>query len=149
MNKKISDFLTDHNVLTIDPASSVQDAIELMKTQGQSYVLVTDGDRIVGIFTERDLLNRVLSEKKLPAEVQVQEVMTPNPDALNPDDYIAYAVERMARYGYRTIPVEDGPALNVLTVWDVMMHLSDILADAEESESDREFVEEMADIGGG
>jgi CBS domain-containing protein len=111
MNKKISDFLTDHNVLTIDPASSVQDAIELMKTQGQSYVLVTDGDRIVGIFTERDLLNRVLSEKKLPAEVQVQEVMTPNPDALNPDDYIAYAVERMARYGYRTIPVEGGGQL--------------------------------------
>ncbi|NNE36666.1 MAG: CBS domain-containing protein [Gammaproteobacteria bacterium] len=149
MNKKISDFLTDHDVLTIDTSSSVLDAINLMKSESQSYVLVTDSSNVVGIFTERDLLNRVLGENKLPADVEIQDVMTPDPDALIPDDYIAYAVERMARYGYRTIPVQDGPGLNVLTVWDVMMHLSDILADAEESENDREIVEEFTDIGGG
>ena len=149
MNKKISEFLVAHNVLTIDTASSVLDAINLMKAEGQSYVLVTDNGDVVGIFTERDLLNRVLGENKLPADVAIEDVMTPNPDALSPDDYIAYAVERMARYGYRNIPVDEGDGLNVLTVWDVMMHLSDILADAEESESDREILEEMADIGGG
>jgi CBS domain-containing protein len=150
MNKKISDFLSDEKALTVDSNARVIDAIKLMNSEKHNYVLVIQNDNVQGIFTERDLLNRVLSEKKLPADVKVCDVMTPNPDALSNDDYIGYAVERMARYGYRNIPIEDskqGPV--VLTVWNVMTHISDILADAEEIETDREIMEEMSDIGGG
>lgn len=150
MNKKISDFLSDDKAITIDSNARVLDAIKLMNTEKHNYVLVMENNNVQGIFTERDLLNRVLSEKKLPADVILRDVMTPNPDSLNRDDYIGYAVERMARYGYRNIPVEDGKeGPVVLTVWNVMTHVSDILIDAEETESDREIVEEMADIGGG
>ena len=150
MNKKISDFLSDDKAITIDSNARVLDAIKLMNSEKHNYVLVMENNNVQGIFTERDLLNRVLSEKKLPADVIVRDVMTPNPDSLNRDDYIGYAVERMARYGYRNIPVEDGrEGPVVLTVWNVMTHVSDILTDAEEIESDREIVEEIADIGGG
>ena len=89
-------------------------------------------------------------KKILPADVKICDVMTPNPDTLSNDDYIGYAIERMARYGYRNIPIENTKqGLVVLTVWNVMTHNSDILADAEEIESDREIMEEMSDIGGG
>jgi CBS domain-containing protein len=150
MNKKISDFLSDDKALTVDSNARVIDAINLMNSEKRNYVLVIENNIMQGIFTERDLLNRVLSEKKLPADVMIRDVMTPNPDALSRDDYIGYAIERMARYGYRNIPIEDskqGPV--VLTVWNVMTHISDILADAEEIETDREIMEDISDIGGG
>jgi CBS domain-containing protein len=150
MHKKISEFLTDEAAITIPADSTVLDAISVMTAERHNYVLLTDNDSIVGIFTDRDLLNRVTSEKLLPSEVTVRDVMTPNPDALKTDDYINYAIEKMARYGFRNIPITDDKGnTTVLTVWNVMSHLSEILADAEEAENDKDIIDELTDTGGG
>jgi len=110
-------------------------------------LLVVEKDVIVGIFTERDFLNRVIGERLVPAETRMRDVMTAHPDTLRPSDGVAYAVERMASRGFRNIPIVDNdkPAA-VLTVWDVMTHLSAALADAEDNNIG---IDEWTDIGGG
>ena len=150
MNKKISEFLDDDAAITINADASVKDAISVMASEKHNYVLVTDNGSVLGIFTDRDLLNRVTAEKRLPADVKIRDVMTPEPDSLHHDDYIGYAIERMARYGVRNIPVEtDTSEKAVLTVWNVMTHLSEILADVEETEHDKDIIEAVTDTGGG
>jgi CBS domain-containing protein len=150
MNKSISEFLTGDPAIAIRADATVMDAIKLMTTKRLDYVLVMDNGTIEGIFTERDFLNRVVGESLLPGGVKMREVMTPAPETLKRLDYISYAIERMARYGFRNIPIvdDDGPP-SVLTVWNVMSHLSQILAEVEESGMDREIIEAVTDTGGG
>jgi len=150
MNKSISEFLTDTSANTIRADATVMDAISAMTRQRHDYVLVMENGSIIGIFTERDFLNRVIGERLLPERVPIREVMTPDPETLMRSDYISYAIERMARYGFRNIPiVDEGEPPAVLTVWNVMSHLSEILADIEEDGIDREIFDELTDIGGG
>jgi CBS domain-containing protein len=150
MNKQISDFLSQDPAITIHSGATVSEAVSVMTSEKHNYVLIEDNNDIVGIFTDRDLLNRVLSEQLLPDEVKIRDVMTPDPELLEPSDYIAYAMERMARYGYRNIPIKlDEGGIAVLTVWNVMSHISDILIDVEEQESDLDMLNEITDIGGG
>jgi CBS domain-containing protein len=150
MNKQISDFLSQEPAITIHSEASVSEAISVMSTAKHNYVLVEENDAIVGIFTDRDLLNRVLSEKLMPDDVKIRDVMTPDPEFLEPTDYIVYAIERMARYGYRNIPIKlEDKNIGVLTVWNVMSHISEILVDVEQEESDLDILNEITDIGGG
>ncbi len=150
MNKNIAEFLTDRPANTIQADATVMDAISAMTQERHDYVLVMENDSITGIFTERDFLNRVIGERLLPAEVLIRDVMTPDPETLMRSDYISYAIERMARYGFRNIPViDEGRPPAVLTVWNVMSHLSEILADIEEDGIDKDMFDELADIGGG
>jgi CBS domain-containing protein len=69
-------------------------------------VLVQREGRIVGIFTERDVLRRVVSVA-VNRERLVSEVMTPDPETLRPDDGIAFALNRMIVGGFRHIPILD------------------------------------------
>jgi CBS domain-containing protein len=150
MNINISEFVSDETVSTIDVDATVMDAISVMTSTHQNYVLVTEKGSTVGLFTDRDLLYRVTSEKRLPGEVAIRDVMTPSPDTLKADDYISYAIEKMARYGFRNIPiVDDTGTTSVLTVWNIMSHMSEILEDVEQIEKDKEIVDEITDTGGG
>ncbi|MGK0297636.1 MAG: CBS domain-containing protein [Gammaproteobacteria bacterium] len=150
MNKNISEFVSDEIAITIDVNATVMDAVSVMTSAHHNYVLVTDNGSTVGIFTDRDLLNRVTSEKRMPAEVAIRDVMTPNPDTLKTDDYISYAIEKMGRNGFRNIPIKnEAGTTSVLTVWNIMSHLSEILDDAEQAENDKEIVDEITDTGGG
>lgn len=150
VNKNISEFLTGKSANTIHAGATVMEAIAAMISERHDYVLVMEDEAIVGIFTDRDFLNRVIGERLLPSATLIRDVMTPNPDTLKRSDYISYAIERMARHGFRNIPIvdEEGP-LAVLTVWLVMLHLSEIIDEVEEAKIDNEIVSELADIGGG
>lgn len=148
IQKQISEFLSDKPDLTIAVDASVMDAVNKMTADQSECLLVVENEELVGIFTERDFLNRVVGARLIPAETSLRNVMTVNPDILRPGDGVSYAVERMASRGFRNIPIvdDDNPAA-VLTVWDVMSHLSKVLAEVEEnSDSD---LDEWTDIGGG
>jgi CBS domain-containing protein len=150
MNKNISEFVSDEAVSTIDVDATVMDAINVMTSTLHNYVLVTEKGSTVGIFTDRDLLYRVTGEKCLPGEIAIRDVMTPNPDTLKADDFISYAIEKMARQGFRNVPiVDDTGTTSVLTVWNIMSHMSEILEDVEQIEKDKEIVDEITDTGGG
>lgn len=149
IQKAISEFLTGRSALTVPAEAMVMDAVKAMTSERREYVLVVEEGAIVGIFTERDFLNRVVAVQLSPGETPIRDVMTSNPDQLRPIDNICYVIEKMASCGYRNVPIvnEDG-AIAVLTVWDVMSHLSEVLAEVDEVE-DEEELEEWTDMGGG
>jgi CBS domain-containing protein len=110
--------------LQVAPAQTVAEAVALMRHDRVGCVLVCDGGRLVGIFTERDLLRRVLGPGR-PLSLPVREVMTPNPVAVHPKEPIGVAVRRMEEGGYRHLPVVDeaGRPVGVVSVKRIVHYL--------------------------
>lgn len=110
--------------LCVSPQNTIAEAIEHMRSGGGGCVLVCEGEKLVGIFTERDLMRRVLAVGK-PLTVPVSEGMTPNPVAVHPKDPIGAAVRRMEEGGYRHLPVVDeaGRPVGLLSVKRIVHYL--------------------------
>jgi CBS domain-containing protein len=104
----------------------VAEAVALMRQFQIGCVLVCRGDALVGIFTERDLMRRVLADGR-PLSVPVGEVMTPDPASVRPKEPIGAAVRLMQRGGYRHLPVVDeaGRPLGVLSVKRIVHYLAE------------------------
>ncbi len=113
--------------------ATVQEAIERMLAHRQAGVLVIDADgRLVGIFTERDVLTRVAGLGRDPRQTALGAVMTRDPEALGLGDRVAYAVHSMSVAGYRTVPLVDAERrpLGVVTVSDVIRWLAGLFPEA-------------------
>jgi CBS domain-containing protein len=110
--------------LRVNPSQTVADAVALMREYCVGCLLVCRGEKVVGIFTERDLLRRILAAGK-PLTLPVSEFMTPDPVVVHPKEPIAAAVRRMVDGGYRHLPVVDdqGRPLGVLSVKRIMHYL--------------------------
>ncbi len=95
----------------------------------QYGVLITDaGGRLTGIFTERDVLTRVVGKGLDARKTLLGQVMTKNPEALSARDRVAYAVHSMSVAGYRTVPLVDAEKrpIGVVTVSDVIRWLANL-----------------------
>ena len=106
--------------------------VQMAEKRRQAVVIVDDGGRLIGIFTERDLLRRVVVPGRDPQRTRLGEVMTPNPEALAPDDLIAYAVNRLHHASYRTIPLVDADRrpIGIMTVNDIVQWLAELFPEA-------------------
>jgi len=93
--------------ITLPPTATVAEAVDQMRRKGYGAVLVVEGGVLVGIFTERDVLNKLAFERRQLGMVKLREVMTPNPDSLTLDATLGQALNLMAISGYRHIPVVD------------------------------------------
>jgi CBS domain-containing protein len=102
----------------------VAEAVALMRQQEVGCVLVCNGPRLVGIFTERDLMSRVLAARA-PLTEPISRFMTPQPVCVHPKDPIGVAVRRMEEGGYRHLPVVDeaGRPVGVLSVKRIVHYL--------------------------
>jgi CBS domain-containing protein len=110
--------------LQVRPDQPVADAVELMRRDRVGCVLVTSGSKLLGIFTERDMLRRVLAVGK-PLTTPVSECMTPDPMVVHPKEPISAAVRRMEVGGYRHLPVVDeaGGPVGILSVRRIVHYL--------------------------
>jgi CBS domain-containing protein len=110
--------------LQISPDHAVGEAVHLMREKGVGCILICDGDQVKGIFTERDLMRRVLANGK-PLTTPVAECMTPHPVMVHLKDSIAAAIRRMEEGGYRHLPVVNdvGRPLGVLSVKQIVHYL--------------------------
>ena len=90
------------------PQLSVRDAAQLMARRRIGAVMIGDADRLLGIFTERDLAVKVVAAGLDPETTPLSQVMTPSPDTLAPDDTAHHALSMMRERGYRHLPVADG-----------------------------------------
>jgi CBS domain-containing protein len=108
----------------VSPAATVAEAVALMRREQVGCLLVCEAGRLVGIFTERDLMRRVLAAGK-PLCTPVADCMTPDPVAVHPQEPIGAAVQRMEEGGYRHLPVVDGAgrAVGVLSVKRIVHYL--------------------------
>lgn len=93
--------------LGIDASEPVAAAVAALRMGNVGCLLVTDRGRVVGVFTERDLLTRVLAPRRPLDSTTVRAVMTPNPVTVEPKDSVRTAIRRMQKGGYRHLPVVD------------------------------------------
>jgi CBS domain-containing protein len=109
---------------SVGPSQSVAEAVALMRKAHVGTLLVCEGDRVVGIFTERDLMRRVLAAGK-PLTLPVSACMTPRPVTVHPKEAVAAAVRCMEEGGYRHLPVVDeaGRPVGVLSVKRIVHYL--------------------------
>jgi CBS domain-containing protein len=135
--------LTLRAVCAVSPDDSVRDVLRCMADRRTGCALVihaggnsgngngnasgsgASGGKLIGIFTERDFLNRIVAAGR-SADAPVREVMTPDPVTVNEHDSVQHAVEVMERGGYRHLPVtgpDPGQPLGVLSVKDLVHYL--------------------------
>lgn len=93
--------------IVIETGSPVSEAIKLMQDNRVGCVLVQRKGYLAGIFTERDLLMKLTGTAKDYTKIKIDDVMTPDPEVLQPDDMIAFALHMMAVGGYRHVPIVD------------------------------------------
>jgi CBS domain-containing protein len=125
---------------TTPNTSTVREAAVLMKERGKGALLVLDGSKLAGIFTERDALFRVIAAGRDPATTRVGDVMTPQPQSIHPDEPFVNALRVMHQGGFRHLPVvEHGRPLGIVSSRDALdSDLYDLRMDLELREDVRE-----------
>ncbi|MEE9289008.1 MAG: CBS domain-containing protein [Bacteroidota bacterium] len=109
----------------LEVGSTVQRAIEMMQEKHVGCVLITKSGKMAGIFTERDLLMKSIGKGKKLTASKVEDFMTPEPESLQRDDMIAFAMNMMHLGGYRNIPIVDdqNTPVAVVSVKDILDYL--------------------------
>jgi len=112
--------------LTVKPSTPVADVLKLMVEQKIGCVVVTDGPKPLGIFSERDALRKLNVNAVAFGSQPVSNFMTPNPQTLVANAKIAYAVQRMDLGGYRHLPVvgDHGELLGIISARDIINYLT-------------------------
>jgi CBS domain-containing protein len=118
------------------PGETVQAAVARMPAEACGSVLVCDGDRLLcRIFTERDLVTRVVGRGLDPSRTRLAEVMTRDPERIEGTETVREALRRMDGFAHphHSLPVvEDGRALGVLSPHDLPLEtLSEMLPELE------------------
>lgn len=118
--RKMSDIVRDQNPLMLRPSTTVMQAARHMRDRRVGAVLVTEGDcDLVGIFTGRDAVSRVLAEGKDPAATTLGEVMTCNPDTMTPSHSAIEALRLMQDARCRHLPiVREGKVVGIVSRGD-------------------------------
>ena len=108
-------------VATIAPGASVLDAADLMNERRIGALCVVEGDALVGVFTERDILNRVVSAKLDPAATKVADVMTTPVTTCGPNGTTADCAAVMSHQRIRHLPVvEGGKLVGMISTGDLL-----------------------------
>jgi CBS domain-containing protein len=109
--------LMDPRKLILVPGSmTVREAARLMKTKHYGAVLVTEGDELRGIFTERDAVFRVIAAGRDPETTPLVDVMTKEPTTITPDKTFGHAMLIMHEGGFRHVPViDDGKLVGMVS----------------------------------
>lgn len=95
------------DVLTVTPGTTTMDALRQMAEKHVGSIVAIKNKRPVGIFTERDLLYKVVLAGKNPAQTPVREVMTRNVVSISPDSSVESAMNKMAHGNFRHLLVAD------------------------------------------
>ena len=135
----IREIIADRPLVTASRTMTVRAAAILMAEKRIGALLVVEGERIAGIFTERDVLNKVLAGRLDPDSTPLAQVMVANPQTIRAAKPLAYALHMMAEGGFRHVPVVDdeGVPLGMVSARDALGQ------DMVELERDMQRLEEL------
>lgn len=119
--KIIPDVVPRRNIRTVKESTSILECAKLMtEIHVAAMIVVNDVGKLIGILTERDMVQRVLAKGLDPVKTSVGKIMTANPDTLSPDDAAMDALELMTSRNYRHLPVcEDGRCVAMVSIRDL------------------------------
>ena len=107
--------------ITAAPDKTVSQAARLMAGKDAGAVLVVEDDQLIGIFTERDVVFRVIAVGLDPTETLLRDVMTVDPKTLGPTQSYGHALVIMQENGFRHVPVvEEGQAIGIISSRNAM-----------------------------
>ena len=137
----VRSIIESQTLVTAPADATVADAARLMQRHRVGALLVVEGKRLTGIFTERDALFRVIAEGRDPQATLVRDVMTSDPQTIAPDRPFGHALHLMFEGGFRHVPViENGQAVGVVSARDALG------AEVKEFVSDLETRERIGEI---
>ena len=118
--RKMSDIVRNQDPLTLPPDATVGEACRYMRERRVGAVLVTEGDqRLIGIFTGRDAVHRVLAEGMSAGDTTLADVMTCNPDVMPPGKTAIEVLRLMEDGRYRHMPIVDnGKVVGIVSRYD-------------------------------
>ena len=120
---RVADLMAG-DLLTVAGDTRLTDAVRSMDDRRVGAALVLDGERLVGVFTERDVLRAVAHG--LTPEATVGEWMTRGPETIEPDETAEHAAVLMIHGGFRHLPVVDaGKVVGILSIRDLMRSVLD------------------------
>lgn len=119
MSLKVEDVMIE-NVVTVDPNTTVKEAVEIMNKHEIGCLVVTKRKKLVGIITERDILKRVLVESRNPEKTKVSEVMTTPVITTSPTTDLEEAAKLMFEKNVKKLPVvSKGKLAGLVTLTDL------------------------------
>ena len=118
----IHDIIKDRRVYSIAADSTVLEAARFMMEHSIGALPVLRGGELVGIISERDVMNRVVAAGRLPGHTQVAEVMTANPRSVSPDETVDECLFLMKEFGFRHLPVcNDKQLKGLISLRDLLL----------------------------
>lgn len=110
-SERVGNLMERNNLLTVPSETTVSSAARLMAQRKVGAVMVLDNQKLVGIFTERDAVFRVIAQGRDAQATRLSEVMTATPITVDPDKSYGYALLLMHEKGFRHMPVLEGGKL--------------------------------------
>ena len=121
--EQIFDLVKDRQVYFVETGRTVLDTVRYMVERNIGAVPVVKGDDLVGIFSERDLMKRVVGPGLDPAYTAIKDVMTANPKVVSPHEKITDCMRLMRDNNFRHLPVCDGRKLKgLISLRDLILH---------------------------
>jgi CBS domain-containing protein len=117
----VATMVNGRRPVTVTPGLTVREAASVLAHHRIGAAPVVDHGRLVGMFTERDVMNRVIAEGRDPQATTVEQVMTPEPTTVAPSASIVKAFDLMVEGAFRHLPVVDGDGhiIGVVSMRDV------------------------------
>jgi CBS domain-containing protein len=123
---KVKDILDTkgYGAYTVEPPTTVYVAIEQMCARNIGGVLIVEGGKLLGIFTERDYARKLILKGKSSKETPIRELMTANPFTVSPESSIEQCMQIMTDKHIRHLPVTEGDKIvGMISIGDVVGHV--------------------------
>jgi CBS domain-containing protein len=118
----VYELVKDRRIYFIEADRSVLEAARFMMEHNIGALPVLRNGELIGMFSERDVMTRVVAGGRSPGTTKVSEVMTPNPRAVSPEESVENCLFIMREFGFRHIPiVEDKKLRGMISVRDLLL----------------------------
>jgi CBS domain-containing protein len=119
----IYDLINNQETYRAEGSQTVLEVAQAMVARNIGAVPVIRDGLLVGIFSERDLMKRVVAEGQDPRTTRVEQVMTEEPLTVSPDETVENCMVLMRRHGFRHLPVcDDKKLVGIISLRDLLLH---------------------------
>ena len=120
---RIYDLIKNQEIYQVEMGATVLEAVRAMVERNIGAVPVVHNGKLVGIFSERDLMKRVVAEGCDPRRTCLAEVMTEDPLTVNTTEELENCMALMRRHGFRHLPVcHEGQLVGIVSLRDILLH---------------------------